>query len=66
MEDNAIPGGMELPKKLKGSVSVEEKVFLAAAEAVKTAMCNLLTKKQYSSEKSEFRKRTKKDRKFKQ
>ncbi|KAK7843910.1 hypothetical protein CFP56_011813 [Quercus suber] len=32
-------------------VSVEEKVFLAAAEAVKTAMSNLLVKKQYSAEK---------------
>lgn len=66
LEDNDIPGGMELLKKLQGSVSVEEKVFLAAAEALKTAMCNLLIKKQYSSEKREFRKRTRNDRKIKQ
>lgn len=66
LEDNDIPGGMELLKKLQGSVSVEEKVFLAAAEAVKRAMCNLLIKKQYSSEKREFRKRTRNDRKLKQ
>ncbi|KAJ0112987.1 hypothetical protein Patl1_03346 [Pistacia atlantica] len=66
LEDNDIPGGMELLKKLQGSVCVEEKVFLAAAEAVKTSMCNLLIKKQYSSEKREFRKRTRNDRKTKQ
>ncbi|XP_031253063.1 tRNA (guanine-N(7)-)-methyltransferase non-catalytic subunit wdr4-like [Pistacia vera] len=66
LEDNDIPGGMELLKKLQGSVCVEEKVFLAAAEAVKTSICNLLIKKQYSSEKREFRKRTRNDRKIKQ
>jgi tRNA (guanine-N(7)-)-methyltransferase subunit TRM82 len=65
LEDNEIPGGDKLLKKLQGSVSVEENVFLAAAEAVKTAMSNLLVKKQYSTEKREFRKRTRNDRKNK-
>ena len=44
--------------------SVEEKVFLAAAEAMKTAMSNLLVKKQYPTEKWEFRKRTRNSRKL--
>ncbi|KAL4602955.1 uncharacterized protein LOC142613896 [Castanea sativa] len=66
LEDNEILGGDKLLEKLQGSVSVEEKVFLAAAEAVKTAMSNLLVKKQYSTEKREFRKRTRNDRKTKQ
>ncbi|KAK7843915.1 trna (guanine-n(7)-)-methyltransferase non-catalytic subunit wdr4 [Quercus suber] len=56
----------KLLEKLQGSVSVEEKVFLAAAEAVKTSMSNLLVKKQYSTEKREFRKRARNDRKIKQ
>lgn len=66
LEDNEILGGDKLLEKLQGSVSVEEKVFLAAAEAVKTAMSNLLVKKQYSTEKREFRKRARNDRKIKQ
>lgn len=66
LEDNEIPGGHKLLEKLQGSVVVEEKVFLAAAEAVKTAMSNLLVKKQYPAEKREFRKRTRNDRKIKQ
>ncbi|TYJ03097.1 hypothetical protein E1A91_A12G004700v1 [Gossypium mustelinum] len=64
--DSEIPGGAKLLEKLQGSISVDEKVFLAAADAVKTAMCNLLIKKQYSDEKREFRKRTRNDRKSKQ
>ncbi|KAL5796675.1 hypothetical protein ACOSQ2_001495 [Xanthoceras sorbifolium] len=66
LEDSDIPGGMKLLEKLQGSVKVEEKVFSAAAEAVKTAMCNLLIKKQYSSDKREYRKRTRNDKKIKQ
>lgn len=66
LEDDAIPGGKKLLEKLQGGVSFDEKVFLAAAEAVKTAMSNLLTKKQYSTEKRDFRKRTRNDRKLKQ
>lgn len=66
MEDDDIPGGMKLLEKLQGSASIEEKVFLAAAEAVKTAMRNLLIKKQYPVEKREFRKRTRNDKKIKQ
>lgn len=65
LEDNEIPGGSNLLEKLQGSVSFDEKVFMAAAEAVKTAMGNLLIKKQYSVEKREFRKRTRNDRKSK-
>lgn len=65
MDDNDIPGGAKLLEKLQGSLSYSEEVFLAAAEAVKTAMSNLLIKKQYSSEKREFRKRTRNDKKIK-
>ncbi|KAK3193752.1 hypothetical protein Dsin_025062 [Dipteronia sinensis] len=66
LEDNDILGGTKLLEKLQGSVTVDEKVFTAAAEALKAAMCNLLIKKQYSVEKREFRKRTRNDRKTKQ
>jgi tRNA (guanine-N(7)-)-methyltransferase subunit TRM82 len=66
LEDNEIPGGDKLLEKLQGSLSVGENVFLAAAEAVKTAMSNLLVKKQYSAEKRDLRKRTRNDRKNKQ
>ncbi|EOX94711.1 hypothetical protein QUC31_004652 [Theobroma cacao] len=62
--DCEIPGGAKLLEKLQGSISIDEKVFLAAAEAVKTAMCNLLIKKQYSVEKRECRKRTRNDKKM--
>lgn len=65
MDDNDIPGGSKLLEKLQGSLSYSEEVFLAAAEAVKTAMSNLLIKKQYSTEKREFRKRTRNDKKIK-
>ncbi|KAJ8899294.1 hypothetical protein K2173_018268 [Erythroxylum novogranatense] len=64
--DNEVPGAEKLLHKLQGSVSVKEDVFVAAAEAVKTAMCNLLIKKQYSAERREFRKRTRNDKKTKQ
>lgn len=66
LEDDEIPGGEKLLEKLQGSVSIENKVFSAAAEAVKMAMCNLLIKKQYSADKREFRKRTRNDKKIKQ
>lgn len=65
LEDNDMPGGVKLLEKLQGSASVEEEVFVAVAEAVKTAMCKLLIKKQYSVEKREFRKRTRNDKKIK-
>ena len=64
--DNEVPGAEKLLEKLQGSVSIDEKVFQVAAEAVKTAMCNLLIKKQYSTEKREFRKKGRNDRKVKQ
>ncbi|OVA05429.1 WD40 repeat [Macleaya cordata] len=68
LEDSKIPGGERLLEKLQGSVSIvkEEQTLAAAAEAVKTAMCNLLIKRQYSSEKRELRKRSRNDRKQKQ
>lgn len=65
LADNELPGGTKLLEKLQGSVSVDEKVFLAAAEAVKKSMSNLLIKKQYTEENREFRKRTRNDKKVK-
>ncbi|KAF9682902.1 hypothetical protein SADUNF_Sadunf05G0156200 [Salix dunnii] len=65
LDDNEVPGAEKLLEKLQGSVTVEEEVFLAAAEAVKTSMCNLLIKKQYTTEKREFRKRGRNDKKTK-
>lgn len=66
LEDDNIPGGQKLLETLQGTVSVDENVFLAAAEAVKTAMSNLLIKKQYSADNRDFRKRGRNDKKFKQ
>ncbi|KAH7864111.1 hypothetical protein Vadar_025914 [Vaccinium darrowii] len=65
LEDKDIPGGMQLLEKLQGSAEIKEEVVLAAAETLKTAMRNLLIKKQYSVEKREFRKRGRNDRKTK-
>ncbi|CAL0310352.1 unnamed protein product [Lupinus luteus] len=64
--DDKMPGGEKLLETLQGTASVDENAFLAAAEAVKTAMCNLLIKKQYTSESRESRKKTRNDRKLKQ
>ena len=66
LEDDKVPGGEKLLESLQGSPSVDENVLLQAAEAVKTAMCNLLIKKQYSAENREIRKRTRNDRKLRQ
>lgn len=63
--DDRIPGGEKLLETLQGTASVDENAFLAAAEAVKTAMCNLLIKKQYPAENRESRKKTRNDRKLK-
>ncbi|KAL5155094.1 tRNA (guanine-N(7)-)-methyltransferase non-catalytic subunit WDR4 [Glycine soja] len=63
--DDNIPGGEKLLETLQGSASVDDSAFLAAAEAVKTAMCNLLIKKQYPSENREYRKKSRNDRKLK-
>lgn len=65
LEDSEIPGGEKLLQKLQGKLSIEQEVFSRAAEAVKTAMHNLLIKKQYSVEKREFRKRGRNDKKNK-
>ncbi|KAM7495994.1 hypothetical protein LguiA_020408 [Lonicera macranthoides] len=66
LADKEIPGGEQLLQKLQGSLYIEKEVFAAAAEAVKTSMQNLLIKKQYSTEKREFRKRGRNDKKNKQ
>ncbi|KAL1351520.1 hypothetical protein HN51_015439 [Arachis hypogaea] len=63
--DDEIPGGEKLLETLQGSASVDESAFLAAAEAVKTAMRNLLIKKQYPADNRESRKKTRNDRKLK-
>lgn len=63
--DNELLGGTKLLEKLQGVVSIDEKVFLAAAEAVKKSMSNLLIKKQYTEENREYRKRTINDKKVK-
>ncbi|KAJ4845261.1 hypothetical protein Tsubulata_034376 [Turnera subulata] len=64
--NDEIPGAEKLLEQLQGSVSIEENAFLAASEALKASMCNLLIKKQYPSENREFRKRTRNDKKNKQ
>lgn len=66
LEDDETPGGEKLLEKLQGRVSIDEKVILTAAEALKTSMSKLLIKKQYSTEKREFRKRGRNDKKLKQ
>ncbi|KAK7396381.1 hypothetical protein VNO78_17346 [Psophocarpus tetragonolobus] len=63
--DDDIPGGEKLLETLQGTASVDDNAFLAAAEAVKTAMRNLLIKKQYPSENRESRKKSRNDRKLK-
>ena len=65
LEDNDVPGGMQLLEKLQGRASDKEEVFLGAAETLKIAMRNLLIKKQYSVERRDFRKRGRNDRKIK-
>lgn len=65
LEDDEIPGGEKLLEKLQGRVSFDRNYFLTAAEALKTSMSNLLIKKQYSTEKREFRKRGRNDKKIK-
>ncbi|XP_009605215.1 uncharacterized protein [Nicotiana tomentosiformis] len=63
LEDKDIRGGEQLLQKLQGSSSIEKDALVTAAESVKTAMCNLLIKKQYPSENREFRKRGRNDKK---
>ncbi|KAL3531325.1 hypothetical protein ACH5RR_010647 [Cinchona calisaya] len=52
--------------RLQGILSIEKEAFSTAAETVKTAMQNLLIKKQCSAEKREYRKRGRNDGKIKQ
>lgn len=63
LEDKDVPGGEAILQKLQGDLCIKTEVFLTAAEAVKTAMRNLLIKKQYSAERREFRKRGRNDKK---
>ncbi|KAL9331794.1 hypothetical protein ACSQ67_001404 [Phaseolus vulgaris] len=63
--DDNIPGGEKLLETLQGNASVDDGAFLAAAEAVKTAMDHLLIKKQYPSANRESRKKCRNDRKLK-
>lgn len=62
LDDKDVPGEGML-QKLQGTLSIEKQVFAAAAEAVKTAMRNLLIKKQYTEENRENRKRGRNDKK---
>lgn len=68
LEDNDAPGGEKLLSKLQGSSDVTkiEATLASTTSALKMAIHNLLTKKQYSSEKREFRKRNRNDRKQRQ
>lgn len=61
LEDKDLPGSEQLLQTLQGSSFIEKDALSTAAEAVKTAMCNLLIKKQYPSENREFRKRGRND-----
>ncbi|KAH0450201.1 hypothetical protein IEQ34_020893 [Dendrobium chrysotoxum] len=67
LKDKDMPGGEKLLLKFQGSdhVTKQDEALAATATAVKVAMQNLLTKKQYSLEKRDFRKRDRNDRKFK-
>ena len=50
MEEDKIPGGEKLPETLQGSLCGGQNVFVAATEAVNTAMSSLLIKTQCSAE----------------
>lgn len=63
LDDKDVPGGEVTLEKLQGSLLIEKQAFNAAAEAVKTAMRNLLIKKQYTEERREYRKRGRNDKK---
>ncbi|XP_020590516.1 tRNA (guanine-N(7)-)-methyltransferase non-catalytic subunit wdr4 isoform X1 [Phalaenopsis equestris] len=68
LENEGVPGGEKLLQKLQDTVHVTKKdaaLAATATAAVKVAMQNLLTKKQYSLEKRDFRKRHRNDRKLK-
>ncbi|KAL0906970.1 hypothetical protein M5K25_025505 [Dendrobium thyrsiflorum] len=69
LKDKDMPGGEKLLLKFQGSdhdhVTKQDAALAETATAVKVAMQNLLTKKQYSLEKRDFRKRDRNDRKFK-
>ncbi|CAA0828092.1 Transducin/WD40 repeat-like superfamily protein [Striga hermonthica] len=63
--DHEIPGSEPLLQELQGKMLIGEEAFSTAAEAVKTAMRNLLIKKQYSTERRELKKKGRNDKKNK-
>ncbi|GFP92313.1 tRNA (guanine-n(7)-)-methyltransferase non-catalytic subunit wdr4 [Phtheirospermum japonicum] len=63
LDDKEIPGAEPLLQALQGKLSIGEAAFATSTEAVKTAMRNLLIKKQYSSERRELRKKGRNDKK---
>ncbi|KAG0494860.1 hypothetical protein HPP92_005854 [Vanilla planifolia] len=67
LDDRDVPCGTKLLLKLQGSVDVakQEEALVAISTAVNVAMKNLLTKKQYSFDTLEMRKRDRNDRKMK-
>lgn len=67
LKDDDIPGSKDSLMVLQGSLDVEkdEDSLVHTAEALKTAMRNLLIKRQYSVEKREVRKKSRNDRKLK-
>ncbi|MQL93726.1 hypothetical protein Taro_026366 [Colocasia esculenta] len=68
LDDEEVPGGQKLLEKLQGRLNVAEdhEALEVAAEALKTAMRNLLVKRQYSVANRELRKKIRNDRKIKQ
>ncbi|GER24847.1 transducin family protein [Striga asiatica] len=63
LDNHEIPGSEPLLEELQGKISIGEEAFSTAAEAVKTALRNLLIKKQYSTERRELRKKGRNDKK---
>ena len=62
LEDDQIPGGTKLLEKLQGKISIEERVMIAASEAVRAAMSSLLMKSN-TLKRREFRKKSRNDKK---
>ncbi|XP_047315960.1 tRNA (guanine-N(7)-)-methyltransferase non-catalytic subunit wdr4-like [Impatiens glandulifera] len=65
LDDNDVPGSVELLEKLQGNLAIKKEMLLEASEILKYAMRKLLIKKHYSVENRDFRKRERNDRKNK-
>ncbi|GER29750.1 tRNA (guanine-N(7)-)-methyltransferasenon-catalytic subunit [Striga asiatica] len=63
LDDLEIPGSKPLLQELQGKTTISKEAFFTAAEAVKTAVRNLLIKKQYLEERRELRKKERSDKK---